>query len=182
FEVLLNSYATATTTYYPTDVCSDTITDLFRLEIMAAHNALRGQLARGEIEQDDGSKLKGSKTLFKLNYDCTLEGLAMAAVPTNCARQPAMDLNPLGRSQNLAAVTANNDPSTGQPLQTAINSATTLWAERLHVELLKNPIYTNERMAPFANMIYNNSLSMGCMGYYCSAQTKTAIVCVYSDM
>ncbi|EPB76655.1 hypothetical protein ANCCEY_04285 [Ancylostoma ceylanicum] len=31
-------------------------------------------------------------------------------------------------------------------------------------------------------MIYNQSLSLGCMGYYCSAGAKTAIVCVYSDI
>ncbi|EYC26238.1 hypothetical protein Y032_0010g1034 [Ancylostoma ceylanicum] len=179
--VLLNSYVTATTTYYPENQCGDA-SQGFRLEILSAHNNLRGRLARGEIEQDDGSKLKGSKTLFKFNYDCNLEALAMAAIPVDCSRRPAIDLSPLGRSQNLAIVAVTGDPSKIPILQATVNAAIFTWADRLNVDLLKNPTYTNKRMAPFANMIYNQSLSLGCMGYYCSAGAKTAIVCVYSDI
>ncbi|EYC26227.1 hypothetical protein Y032_0010g1030 [Ancylostoma ceylanicum] len=108
--LLLNSYATATT-YHPNDVCPADPQQLgdFRNAILTTHNSIRSQLAKGEIQQDDGSTLKGSKSLFALSYDCSLEALAIAAIPTTCSRQPVLDYSALGRSQNLAVLGDSSD-------------------------------------------------------------------------
>ncbi|KAL6731466.1 hypothetical protein Aduo_002330 [Ancylostoma duodenale] len=58
--------------------------------------------------QRDGTHLPGSKNLFKMTYDCDLEGIAMTIVQ-DCPRKPDPRYVPSGKSVNYEVRRLVND-------------------------------------------------------------------------
>ncbi|VDM80015.1 unnamed protein product [Strongylus vulgaris] len=56
------------------------------------------------------------------------------------------------------------------------------WKEAVTQPLTADAVYMNRKDEPFANMIYNKSMTFGCAYRYCLDKERLAIACVYGDM
>ncbi|KAL6731465.1 hypothetical protein Aduo_002330 [Ancylostoma duodenale] len=149
------------TPHRPKAVCSNNPSDadVFRRTLLSTHNAARKHIvSKLGMVQRDGTHLPGSKNLFKMTYDCDLEGIAMTIVQ-DCPRKPDPRYVPSGKSVNYEVRRLVND------------------------EPGSDVAYTNETkkkaIEPYANIIYHKTLAVGCMIHWCSSK-KLATSCIYS--
>ncbi|RCN48492.1 SCP-like protein [Ancylostoma caninum] len=174
----------------PTTVCSedpgDETADPVRGGSLKEHNQVRLDLIGGNLALSDGTKLLGSKNMFKITYDCYLEGLAMMAV-AGCPSKPNLDHLPEDVSINYA-ITRGVEPAEVPANETAyynehIKPALAEWLDYINEDTLdvKTTIYDAEAMEPFANMIYKNTTKVGCVPLYCVDRKRLVVGCVYNS-
>ncbi|RCN48486.1 hypothetical protein ANCCAN_05482 [Ancylostoma caninum] len=161
--------------------------DVVRTEFLKGHNQVRKSLVDLKLEQDDGETLLGSKNMFKITYDCFLEGLALTTL-SGCPSEPKLDfINTMGgeKSVNYAVIRGidtNNPPKAEAEYVPYIKTAVADWANYMYEDNLdiKTVAYKNEAMEPFANMIYNTTIALGCSPLYCAEKKRVAVSCVYN--
>ncbi|CAJ0595099.1 unnamed protein product [Cylicocyclus nassatus] len=145
------------------------------------HNELRRDFATKDINKRYGD-IPGSKSLFKLKYDCGLAALAGALIPKDCSKQ-ARDLSPLGVSSNFRKFRTVGE-IVGDDIIEYYNVTVEEWATKNIVPLESDVIYKDKSMEAFANMIYYKSIAFGCMHKNCINEdnaTSFAIACVYGS-
>ncbi|KAL6732563.1 hypothetical protein Aduo_003313 [Ancylostoma duodenale] len=170
-------------TIRPRTVCSDdpAAADLVRRKLLETHNAERKNIING-VEQEDGTTLPGSKNLFKVTYDCDLEGVAMTVV-RDCPSDPDLSHVPVGKAVNYAIRRhVENALGSDQAYADEMEVVVGEWANyRFDANLdTSTVIYDDEIMEPYANIIYNKTLAIGCTIMWCSSK-RLAAACVYSD-
>ncbi|CAJ0595457.1 unnamed protein product [Cylicocyclus nassatus] len=145
------------------------------------HNYVRQAVARRyapSLSNPSGGNItlggKGSKTLFALTYDCTLEGIALALIDANKCK-PNKEF---ARAFNKALNFATNCEKTVKngylyAVEDWLNTA------ELPISATYNP--SDPASESFANMVYYKSLKMGCARMACTGSKtgKFAIACVY---
>ncbi|KIH64369.1 hypothetical protein ANCDUO_05320 [Ancylostoma duodenale] len=138
----------------PKAVCVDVTPDAadkVRTAFLRWHNKLREAIVKQQVDQDVGDNLLGSRSLFKLNYDCSLEGLAMTTIPTGCTHKPNLGSIPAGKSVNYKVVPTNDADAANRPKM--IRSAVEHWYDSHYEDNLDDTVtYNNDRMEPFANV------------------------------
>ncbi|EYC26205.1 hypothetical protein Y032_0010g1019 [Ancylostoma ceylanicum] len=156
--------------------------DKIRTEVLKSHNAARKEIVSADgVQQSDGTKLPGSKNLFKITYDCLLEGFAMIAVQ-GCPNKLKTDSTPRDKAVNYAYKRGQTTaPADDAAYLDALKEAMAEWLDsRYEDNLDKNVTYKNEGMAPYANIIYNNTIAVGCSVFYCPRNKRIATACVYN--
>ncbi|KAK6731082.1 hypothetical protein RB195_007507 [Necator americanus] len=130
--------------------------DEYRTLFLQAHNNYRLALANGSSRGARKTKLPGSKSLFKFNYNCQLELLA-SAVALDCQYGPSLNLNDIGYSQNFRrheGVTHSILDSVNN-LEDHFNNALYNWWYTVETEILgpigSKVIYKEDGMEEFAN-------------------------------
>ncbi|RCN48489.1 hypothetical protein ANCCAN_05485 [Ancylostoma caninum] len=115
------------------------------------------------------------------SYDCSLEGLAMTIV-SDCPSKPTLTFVPATKSVNYAVKRAvNAEPADDNEYATILGEAVEEWLDYQYEAVLdKNVTYEDEAMVPYANIIYNNTISVGCSTLYCANKKRTATACIYS--
>ncbi|KIH65583.1 SCP-like protein [Ancylostoma duodenale] len=173
----------------PVTVCTNDPqdADVVRTEFLKGHNKLRKDLIDVKLVQDDEEKLPGSKNMFKITYDCFLEGLALTTL-SGCPSKPKLDfINTMGgeKSVNYAVIRGidtNNPPQAEADYVPYIKTAVADWVNYMYEDNLdiKTVAYKNAAMEPFANMIYNKTIAVGCSPLYCADKKRVAVSCVYN--
>ncbi|ETN73085.1 SCP-like protein [Necator americanus] len=154
--------------------------DKVRLAFQSEHNNYRRSLATGTVD-DDGGTLPGSRSLFMMSYNCELE-LQAFTVTSACKSQSNTPGAIQGISINYGIIRDNiAAPSDDKAVQD-IHTLMTKWTEtRYEYNFNKTTvIYGNKDTAPFARIVYNKSISLGCTITQC-APRKTAYACAYSN-
>ncbi|KHJ90280.1 hypothetical protein OESDEN_09877 [Oesophagostomum dentatum] len=119
------------------------------LVVTAAHNKLRREAAQKSLDKKKYGPLKGSKSLFKLTYDCEHEDLAEGLINQDCTHNP---LNDQGKAENFLSMNVPNDPtSDGTELGSRLKSAVDTWAN-IPSPLDADAIYRDSSVASFANV------------------------------
>ncbi|CAJ0595116.1 unnamed protein product [Cylicocyclus nassatus] len=112
------------------------------------HNELRWDLATKNMSAKYGD-IPGSKSLFKLKYDCALAALAGALIPKDCSKQ-ARDLSPLGVSSNFRKFRTIKEIK-GDDIIEYYNVTVEEWATKNIVPLDSDVVYKDRSMEAFAN-------------------------------
>ncbi|CAJ0597511.1 unnamed protein product [Cylicocyclus nassatus] len=141
------------------------------------HNLLREKVASRQLDKATYGDLPGSKNLFKLKYDCTNEGLALATIGNKC-KHSNIYMDKIGRGENFITYPLQTKPKPAQ-LATLFENAVEDWSLTVKNPLSADVLYTDTSMEPFANMIYNKTLKIGCAYLFCKNQGKVALACVY---
>ncbi|EYC26208.1 hypothetical protein Y032_0010g1022 [Ancylostoma ceylanicum] len=184
FLFINEASAQAATTASPYVACTngDPTNDIIRETALKVHNDLRLALIENKVDQDSGDKFPGSKSMFKMTYDCALEGLAMTTL-SDCSSKPKVDYLPPTMSLNYARTRAETLPP-DPDIADMIKDAAGEWADtRYDVTEIdeKTLVYENTDMEPFANMIYTNTTTVGCGTMFCSKKKRLAIACLYDS-
>ncbi|RCN48490.1 SCP-like protein, partial [Ancylostoma caninum] len=156
--------------------------DVIRTKILNLHNAARKAIVSVDgLEQSDKSKLPGSRNLFKVTYDCFLEGLAMIAA-SNCPGKPRSDHIAGEKAVNYAIKRRVSEaPADGAAYVKALEEAMAKWVDYRYEGVLdKNVTYKDAAMEPYANIIYNNTVAVGCSTIYCPNKKRISTACIYS--
>ncbi|EYC26211.1 hypothetical protein Y032_0010g1023 [Ancylostoma ceylanicum] len=168
--------------------CSNTPTDPIREAVLTNHNNIRKKIVgdpngapTDRVEQDDATFLPGSKNLFMITYDCGLEGLAMTAA-ADCPSKPKLDYIPAEKSVNHKIERSATKPQNDNEYAEAVKRAVEDWYDSHYEDNLdpKTVIYQNEAMEPFANIIYKNTIAVGCAVQWCDARKRLVTACVYN--
>ncbi|CAJ0595411.1 unnamed protein product [Cylicocyclus nassatus] len=146
--------------------------------LLELHNRIRQGIARGKA-MIDGETIafggNGTRNLFAMSYDCVLVGLAYAVIADcriNKEIKMALDL-----AVNAAMIRTG---TTKAHVRQAYVYAFEDWLGTASLPL-RDAMYTDEAIEPFANMIYHKSLRMGCAHQICGrSNNKLAIACAYS--
>ncbi|CAJ0597513.1 unnamed protein product [Cylicocyclus nassatus] len=141
------------------------------------HNLLREKVASRQLDKAIYGNLPGSKSLFKLKYDCTNEGLALATIGNKC-KHSSIYMDKVGRGENFITYRLKTNPKPEQ-LAELFEYAVEDWSLTVENPLSADVVYTDTTMEPFANMIYNKTLKIGCAYLFCKDQGKVALACVY---
>ncbi|CAJ0592949.1 unnamed protein product [Cylicocyclus nassatus] len=144
-----------------------------------AHNDLRAQVATRALDKEIYGELPGTKSLFKLEYDCTNEGFAMSTIGKDC-KHSSIYMSVIGRGENFITYRAESKPG-NKKLAEMLKWAVEDWSDTVESPLSADVMYTDTSMEPFANMIYNKTLKFGCSYQFCEANGKVAIACVYEN-
>ncbi|CAJ0592961.1 unnamed protein product [Cylicocyclus nassatus] len=144
-----------------------------------AHNDLRAQVARRALDKEIYGELPGTKSLFKLEYDCTNEGFAQSTIGKDC-KHSSIYMSVIGRGENFITYRAESKPG-NKKLAEMLKWAVEDWSDTVESPLSADVMYTDTSMEPFANMIYNKTLKFGCSYQFCEANGKVAIACVYEN-
>ncbi|VDM77848.1 unnamed protein product [Strongylus vulgaris] len=153
---------------------------------------LREKVAKQELDKNVYGNLPGSKSLFKMRYDCNDEALAEAVIGPDCNHAPIdlkavigpdcnhapIDLSLIGKSENYHLY---HFTTQGSDAYTQIHIALNEWNSTVR-RMNDDGIYNGGAIAPFANMIYYKSLTLGCAIKYCTSPDYNnwfAIACVY---
>ncbi|KAK6731597.1 hypothetical protein RB195_007828 [Necator americanus] len=165
-------------------VCSSKPTDAndpVRYAFLNEQNTLRKTLAAGNTDDGGADNLYGSKSLFQFTYNCDLEISAMTAAK-GCPTTSSVPNEVSGNSINYKIIRTHQDPPIDNEAKADITTVVTGWAEtRYEAEFeRKTAIYDVEDTAPFVRIVYNKSISVGCVVTHCGAK-KTAYTCAYSS-
>ncbi|KAL6732558.1 hypothetical protein Aduo_003308 [Ancylostoma duodenale] len=154
--------------------------DAIRKGALEIHNEIRKNLIKKTLLQDNGDPFPGTKSMFKLTYDCALEGLAMTTF-SGCQSKPKMDYIPAGKSLNYAIERKVASLPADAAIADMIKAAAEEWAETRFDGVIdeKTVVYDNEDLGPFANMIYHKTMTVGCGTMYCSDKKRLAVACLY---
>ncbi|RCN47297.1 hypothetical protein ANCCAN_06585 [Ancylostoma caninum] len=104
-------------------------------------------------------------------------------VAAGCPSKPKLDYVPAGKSVNYAIQRGvQNKPTQDSDFETAVQDAVDKWYDYRFEDNLdtKTVLYQNEAMEPFANIIYKNTIAVGCAIIYCDTK-RIATACVYND-
>ncbi|EYC26202.1 hypothetical protein Y032_0010g1016 [Ancylostoma ceylanicum] len=130
-------------------------TDVIRTSFLDGHNTLRKELiGQTGLVQADGEKLPGSRNMFKITYDCYLEGLALTTM-SGCGSKPELAF--VGqKSVNyvvIRGIDPKKPPKTEADYVPYIKQAVADWANYMYDDNLdiKTVIYKESAMEPFAN-------------------------------
>ncbi|ETN86236.1 SCP-like protein [Necator americanus] len=151
--------------------------DIVRNAFLKMHNELRRELAKGNLDAQK-DKFRGSANLFAMNYDCDLENAART-VAREC---PDKAFSTDGRFVNYKLIRGNS-PSDQDAKNDIEGPVYEDWSyTRFDGNLdQETASYDDEEMEAFANMVYNKSISLGCVATYCSLTRRRAYACVYSS-
>ncbi|ETN86235.1 SCP-like protein, partial [Necator americanus] len=151
--------------------------DTIRYTFLKKHNELRRDLAKGTLDALKGT-FRGSTSLFAMNYDCDLEIDALMAVK-GCPNQVS---SADGTSMNYKTERGNYLSDDGKVVD-EIGQVFEDWSYTRFDGTLdqETVIYDDETIEPFANIIYNKSISLACVATYCDSTKKRAYACVYSS-
>ncbi|CAJ0595461.1 unnamed protein product [Cylicocyclus nassatus] len=144
-------------------------------------NLLRKHFATRDVKKAAYGSLPGTKNMFKLNYDCTLENFAKATISVDCTQNTRFDSKLLGFGTNFYSEvyigTAPNDTIIKRYYEFAVDE----WsmADSTSPPFGTDMIYKNESAASLANMIYYKTLAVGCAHKYCSERKYISVACVY---
>ncbi|CAJ0595512.1 unnamed protein product [Cylicocyclus nassatus] len=144
-----------------------------------SHNELRASLAKRSLSAEIFGNIPGSKTLFKLKYDCLHEGLAMATIGNKC-KHSRNYMEKVGRAENFITYRLVKKPNVTEQ-KDLFKTAMEDWINTVKRPLSSDVVYTDTSMEPFANMIYNKTLNFGCWLMFCKETSKVALACVYSS-
>ncbi|RCN47298.1 SCP-like protein [Ancylostoma caninum] len=181
FIILFINGAFSTDPYKACENGEPDVNDAIRKGALDIHNEFRVNLTKKLLLQDNGEALPGSKSMFKLTYDCALEGLAMTTL-SGCQSKPKMDYIPAGKSLNYAIVRNVAPLPADAAIAEMIKATAEEWAETRYDDIIdeKTVTYNNTDLEPFANMIYHKTMTVGCGTMYCSGpKNRLAIACVY---
>ncbi|CAJ0594871.1 unnamed protein product [Cylicocyclus nassatus] len=145
----------------------------------AAHNTLRAKVAQRVLDKNIYGDLPGTKSLFKLKYDCTNEAFALATIGSDC-KHSSVYTDVIGRGENFITYKATSKPGNAK-LSTMFGWAVEDWGSTVETPLSADVKYTDTIMEPFANIVYNKTLKFGCAYRYCDTTSKVAIACVYEE-
>ncbi|KHJ84104.1 hypothetical protein OESDEN_16186 [Oesophagostomum dentatum] len=123
--------------------------------------------------------IKGTKSMFRIKYECTNEALAPLAIAKDCTRS-TMDLSAVGRSVNFISYKVPSEP-TGSALADWYGLAADEWSE-ITTPLESDGVYRDKNIEAFANMIYYKTLAFGCMHRFCVETKSLAIACAFGAM
>ncbi|KAK6731209.1 hypothetical protein RB195_007584 [Necator americanus] len=153
--------------------------DKIRKAFLEGHNKIRQELATGPMD-DDGGALPGSTSLFMLSYNCELEIQALVA-SSACESESNTPSDIEGKSINYGITRGNIDAPSDDQAVDDIEKLLEKWKEtRYNVNFDKTTvIYESEDAAPFARIVYNKSISLGCAVFQCVPK-RTAYACAYS--
>ncbi|EPB69402.1 hypothetical protein ANCCEY_11500 [Ancylostoma ceylanicum] len=121
--------------------------------------------------------------MFKITYDCYLEGLALTTM-SGCGSKPELAF--VGqKSVNyvvIRGIDPKKPPKTEADYVPYIKQAVADWANYMYDDNLdiKTVIYKESAMEPFANMIYNKTIAVGCSPQYCADKRRVVVSCVYN--
>ncbi|VDM74979.1 unnamed protein product [Strongylus vulgaris] len=150
--LLLNCVSWSFQTCDPNSTLSTKAVDL--------HNDVRKAVATGTY----GPK---SQTMFRVSYDCTNDGLALAVIGDDCRRNKAVDLTPLGKATSFikerTSSTTMNDNTAATYYQYAVED----WIDA--VDTLSDATYNDEIPEEFANSYdcTNDGLALAIIGDDC---------------
>ncbi|KAK6731378.1 hypothetical protein RB195_007695 [Necator americanus] len=153
--------------------------DKIRKAFFEGHNKIRQELATGLMD-DDGGALTGSTSLFMLSYNCELEIQALVA-SSACESESNTPGDVEGKSVNYGIARGNIAAPSDDQAVDDIKEILEKWKEtRYNVNFDKTTvIYESEDAAPFARIVYNKSISLGCAVFQCGPK-RTAYACAYS--
>ncbi|KAK6731368.1 hypothetical protein RB195_007691 [Necator americanus] len=153
--------------------------DKIRKAFLEGHNKIRQELATGGIDDDMGT-LPGSTSLFMLSYNCELEVPALRA-SSACESESNTPGVIEGKSVNYGIARGHNAAPSDDEAVVDIEKLLEKWKEtRYNVNFDKTTvIYESEDAAPFARIVYNKSISLGCAVTHCGPK-RTAYACAYS--
>ncbi|ETN86241.1 hypothetical protein NECAME_01369 [Necator americanus] len=154
--------------------------DKVRLEFQTQHNNYRTNLATGTVD-DAGGTLPGSTSLFMMSYNCELEIQALT-VTSACDTQSNTPTVIGGNSINYGIIHSHPGAPSDDDAVKDIQALMTKWMETSYEYNFdkKTVIYGSEDAGPFARIVYNKSISLGCAITQCAAR-KTAYACAYSS-
>ncbi|RCN47293.1 SCP-like protein [Ancylostoma caninum] len=144
------------------------------------HNKLRQQVTQAKLDKKQYGDLQGTNSMFAVTYDCTNDALANALITSDCKRSD-VNVALMGRSANFHETRVRLDESNVQQLEDEFQFAFEEWRDSVSKPLNKDVVYNDVSIAPFANMIYYKTASLGCAYTYCKDKKKIAIACVYGD-
>ncbi|CAJ0592734.1 unnamed protein product [Cylicocyclus nassatus] len=144
-----------------------------------AHNDLRAQVAKRALDKEIYGELPGTKSLFKLEYDCTNEGFAQSTIGKDC-KHSSIYMSVIGRGENFITYRAESKPG-NKKLAEMLKWAVEDWSDTVESPLSSDVMYTDTSIEPFANMIYNKTMKFGCSYQFCETNGKVAIACVYEN-
>ncbi|CAJ0595513.1 unnamed protein product [Cylicocyclus nassatus] len=144
-----------------------------------SHNELRANVAKRNLNAAVFGSIPGSKTLFKLKYDCLHEGLALATIGNKC-KHSSNYMDKLGKAENFITYRMPKKPHMIEQ-KDLFEFAVEDWTDTVKSPLSSDVVYTDTSMEPFANMIYNKTLKFGCSLVFCNDINKVALACVYSN-
>ncbi|CAJ0593023.1 unnamed protein product, partial [Cylicocyclus nassatus] len=147
--------------------------------VTAAHNRLRANIATRKLDKTTFGNLPGSKSLFKLEYECTHEVLASQVIGQQCKYLP-LSKKLSAKGHNFITYRRNKEPDSAMLIE-MFGLAVHDWSDTVHEggPLSSSVVYSSDSMEPFANMIYNRTLHFGCAYRFCKAKKKVAIACAY---
>ncbi|VDK50281.1 unnamed protein product [Cylicostephanus goldi] len=154
-------------------VCGDKavapFTEWERKTILDYHNELRANVSQGKAKNYKGN-LSSAKNMYKLRYDCKMEGKVQAELDKNLVRITFDN----GYGQNVARFTKSENRD--KDILHALES----WSNPVLFYGIKNEEnrYDDDRLYTFANMIYAKTLRFGC-GYKDEGET-VIISCIYN--
>ncbi|CAJ0595485.1 unnamed protein product [Cylicocyclus nassatus] len=147
--------------------------------VTKSHNELRANVAKRNLSTAIFGDIPGSKTLFKLRYDCANEGLALATIGNKC-KHSSIYMDKVGRGENFITYRLAKKPSLSKQ-KDLFAFAVEDWTDTVEEPLSSDVVYTDTSMEPFANMIYNKTLNFGCSFLFCNETSKVALACVYDN-
>ncbi|KHJ87974.1 SCP-like protein [Oesophagostomum dentatum] len=145
--------------------------------VLDAHNKLREAVATRSLEKDVFKNLKGTRSLFKLRYNRSEEALATATIADDCTRT-SVNINALNRAQNFKIHRLAEKPK-DEHISLYYRFAVEDWTDSVTKPFDSNATWNNRAAAPFANMIYDHTFTVGCAHRFCAKEYKLAISCVY---
>ncbi|CAJ0595456.1 unnamed protein product [Cylicocyclus nassatus] len=145
-------------------------------KIVQLHNEVRQGVAQREYGEIKYSKV-GSKNMFALSYDCSLQGLASASI-TSCKCDKSF-ADTFGYS--IVCEKAIISGTKAAQIQDAYETTIEGWRDDAKDDIplpLSAATYTSNVPENFANMIYYKSLRVGCSHEICGK--RALIACVYN--
>ncbi|CAJ0595516.1 unnamed protein product [Cylicocyclus nassatus] len=144
-----------------------------------SHNKLRAKVAKRNLRNAFFEGIPGSKTLFKLKYDCTHEQLARGTIGNDC-KHSSNYMKKIGKGENFIRYKVAKKPNVAKQKK-LFARAVESWMNTVKRPLSSGVVYTDTDTEPFANMIYNKTLKFGCSFLFCDETRWAALACVYDN-
>ncbi|VDO61754.1 unnamed protein product [Heligmosomoides polygyrus] len=143
------------------------VTDAARTAALDAINQNRRTAVNGQLQNgaNAGTNLPHGKDMYKLDWDCGLEGLAEVLLPSDCS-VPATTLPNNGIGSATVATPPSMDDIFTQGIAT--------WPQLLTANALDQPAYG-------APMIQGKTTKVGCSARKCTTPDQGLLVCVYNQ-